>query len=301
MPPNPTPHVLLRGIDSVAPAMKRWTGLLVLMVSLAGTACDSPEIIDIFPMPEDRTSVSVSPRDMDTAVPRQLLFDDDLGTVVQGPVLLEVVLYNTARPPTDAEVEDVLARTELTTWPEAAQLDYEVESQRGTSQSRRVITLVSTDPLEDGWHALRVRQDPRQTSSDGFGEGALSRFHVETCPLLLRVEAFGDDARLGISEALPFATFRGVTVSSLDGRSECRPGFSLEGPPGFSPGDDVNYTCDFEVAREGLKIEAEPSNVLAVPSKGEIPPEAFEGGERTFPQTYNAVPSEMDPMPECPQ
>ncbi len=81
MPLNLTQHVFLPGIDSVAPVMKRWTGLLVLLVSLAGTACDSPEIIDIFPMPEDRTSVSVSPRDMDTAVSRQLLFDEDLGTV----------------------------------------------------------------------------------------------------------------------------------------------------------------------------------------------------------------------------
>lgn len=301
MQPNPGPYNFLGHTDSVAPVVKRSTCVLILMVSLAGAACSDPTIADYSPMPEDRTSVSVSPRDLDTGVPRQLAFDEDLGTVVEGPVLLEVALYNDARPPNDAEVVDVLARMELTTWPEARELDYEIESERGTTQNRRVITLVSTDSLEEGWHALRVRQDPGRTSSDDLGDGTLARFHVGSCPLLLRVEAFGEDVRLGISEPLPYAAFQNVTVATLDGRIECRPRFSLEGPPGFSPGDDVNYTCGFDVAREGLKIEVAPSNVLAVLSNGEIPPEAFEGDPQKVPQTYNAAPSEAEPMPECPQ
>lgn len=272
-----------------------------MSITLAATACSDSNIVEDFQLPEDRTSVWLSPRDMDTAVRRQLLFDEALGAVIEGPVLLEVALYNAARPSSDAEVEDVLARTELTTWPGGKQLDYEVQEERGTTQSRRVVTLVSTEPLEEGWHALRVKQASNPTSSDALGEGVLARFHVGSCPLLLRVDAFGERAGLGISEALPFDVFRGIAVSSLDGRFECRPGFSLEGRPGFSPGDDVDYACDFGVAREGLKIEVTPTNALTVPPRGEIPPGAFEGDPYKLPQTYNAVPTETDPMPSCPR
>lgn len=280
-------------------------GGLVLMISIAAGACaDGPiVIVDDFPLPEDRTTVSLTPRDMTTHARRQIGWDESAQTVVAGSVVLEVALHNYARSPTDAEVERMLARTEFTTWPEAEQLEYEVE--RGsTGRQRTVLTLVPAERLEDGWYALRVLEDPGLAASDDFGRGLLSRFRVGSCPLLLSVEAYsvGSGVRLILSEVLDRAVLVEIDVLSLDGSSRCMPGFSDEGV--LSPGAKLNYSCDFNATREGLKIEVPRSSPIAIPSDGEIRAEEFvdgAGGPNSQPKFYLAVPSETDEMPECRQ
>ncbi len=245
--------------------------------------------------PPDVTAVWISPEDMVTHARRLLEWDNAERKPVTGPVDLQIRFHNYARPLGEEEIEEVLSRIELLTWPEAKPIAFATEVTGPRNRTSSTVTILPAEDLQDGWYAVKIAER-RGFVTEGAkrwapGRGQLSRFHVGSCPLILGIESSADSGRtrLFLSETLERSALESLSIASLDGAHSCIRRFSTGGP--LSPGKELDFDCDFGPAARGVRVILDPSSPIILPedvteSRGIIKKNRF-------------ALSPAEPMPDC--
>lgn len=267
-----------------------------LGVEAGSDACLSP------PDLPDLTVVWASPTDMSTHVPRELRWDHAADMAVLGQVQIEIRFQNYTRAPSREEIEDVLSRTELLTWPDEETFGYFAERARSRGRGSAVVKLRPENALQDGWYGLRIAERTgfveEGADAHDLGRGQLSRFHVGSCPLVVGVESLGDSGttRVILSEVLDASSLRSLGLVSPDGVRNCLPRFSTDGL--LSPGKKLDFDCDFAPTETGVRIVRDGSSGIVLPKGPRIEADDFRETNGSIKRS-RLTPSLTEAMPDC--